>query len=35
LASRQPTEQIDVTVGGKLDRVSINDYEDLLAVVKQ
>ena len=29
------TEPLDVVVAGKIDRVSINDYEDLLAVVKQ
>ena len=29
------TESIDFTVAGKIDRVSINDYEDLLADVKQ
>jgi hypothetical protein len=28
-------EPIDVVIGGKIDRVSINDYEDLLAEVKQ
>jgi hypothetical protein len=35
LAAIHPTETIDVTVGGKVDRVSVNDYEDLLADVKQ
>lgn len=35
LAMTHPTETIDVTVGGKVDRVSINDFEDLLAEVKQ
>jgi len=30
-----PNEPIDVTVPIKLDRVSINDFEDLLAEVKQ
>lgn len=29
------TEPIDITIAGKIDRVSINDYEDLLGVVKQ
>ncbi len=29
------SEPIDFTVAGKIDRVSINDYEDLLADVKQ
>lgn len=35
LAMTHPTEPLDVTVGGKIDRVSINDYEDLLADVRQ
>lgn len=35
LASTHPTENLDATVGGKIDRVTINDYEDLLAEVKQ
>jgi len=35
LTATHPTETIDVIVGGKIDRVSINDYEDLLADVKQ
>jgi len=26
---------VDITLAGKIDRVSINDYEDLLADVKQ
>lgn len=30
-----PTETVDTTIQGKIDRVSINDYEDLLAEVKQ
>jgi len=29
------SEPIDITLPGKIDRVSINDYEDLLADVKQ
>lgn len=35
LSATHPTENVDVTVAGKIDRVSINDYEDLLAEVKQ
>lgn len=35
LASTHPTENLDATVGGKIDRVTINDYEDLLAEIKQ
>jgi hypothetical protein len=31
----QPNQPIDVTVGGKFDRLTINDNEDLLADVKQ
>lgn len=30
-----PTETIDTTVQGKIDRFSINDYEDILGEVKQ
>ena len=30
-----PREPFDFTIAGKIDRVSINDYEDLLAEVKQ
>jgi hypothetical protein len=29
------TETVETTIQGKIDRVSINDYEDLLAEVKQ
>src|SRR5207244_5121927 len=29
------SEPVDITLAGKVDRVSINDYEDLLADVKQ
>jgi len=29
------SEPFDFTIPGKIDRVSINDYEDLLAEVKQ
>jgi Peptidase family M1 domain len=35
LSSTHAIEPIDAMVGGKIDRVSINDYEDLLAEVKQ
>jgi hypothetical protein len=35
LGVRYATEPIDITVAGKIDRVSINDYEDTLAEVKQ
>ena len=35
LAITHATEPINITVAAKIDRVSINDYEDLLAEVKQ
>jgi hypothetical protein len=35
MASIRPTESLDVTIGGKVDRITINDFEDLLAEVKQ
>ncbi len=35
LAATHPHESIDATLPGKIDRVSINDYEDMLADVKQ
>ena len=35
LASRHSSEPLDVTLAAKIDRVSINDYEDMLADVKQ
>ncbi|MGB2777051.1 MAG: M1 family aminopeptidase [Candidatus Acidiferrum sp.] len=35
IAAAQASVPLDFTVGGKIDRVSINDYEDLLAEVKQ
>lgn len=35
LRATHPTETIDAVIAGKIDRVSINDYEDLLADVKQ
>ncbi len=35
IRSTHPTETVDTTIQGKIDRISINDYEDLLAEVKQ
>jgi hypothetical protein len=35
LAARHTTEPLDFIIANKIDRVSINDYEDLLAEVKQ
>jgi hypothetical protein len=35
VASLHATEPIDATIQGKIDRVTINDFEDLLAEVKQ
>jgi len=35
IRSAHRTETIDTTIAGKIDRVSINDYEDMLADVKQ
>ena len=35
LAVKHATEPLDIIVPAKIDRFSINDYEDLLAVVKQ
>jgi len=35
LASTHSSEPLDVTLAAKIDRVSINDYEDMLADVKQ
>jgi hypothetical protein len=35
LAVTGPTQTIDTTVAGKIDRISINDHEDLLAEVSQ
>jgi hypothetical protein len=29
------TETVEATIQGKIDRITINDYEDLLADVKQ
>ncbi len=35
LTATHSSEPLDATVPGKIDRVSINDYGDLLADVKQ
>ncbi len=35
ILSKHATETVDTTVQGKIDRISINDYEDLLGDVKQ
>jgi hypothetical protein len=35
LSATHPNEPFDFTVPGKIDRVTINDYEDSLAEVKQ
>jgi len=35
LAITHPSEPIDVTLPARIDRLSINDHEDLLADVKQ
>jgi len=35
IRATHPTETVEATIAGKIDRVSINDYEDLLAEVKQ
>ena len=35
LAATHQNEPIDAVVGGKIDRVTINDHEDLLADVHQ
>jgi Peptidase family M1 domain len=35
VAMTHPSEPLDITIVGKINGVSINDYEDLLAVVKQ
>jgi len=35
LSITHPREPLDITLPAKIDRVSINDYEDLLAEVKQ
>jgi hypothetical protein len=33
--SSHPTEVVEATIDGNIDRITINDYEDLLADVKQ
>ena len=35
IRATHPTETVEATIPGKIDRISINDYEDLLAEVKQ
>jgi hypothetical protein len=35
LGATHSTEPIDATIPGKIDRVTINDHEDLLAEVHQ
>jgi hypothetical protein len=35
IASRHPTETIDTAIQGKIDRLSINEYEEILGDVKQ
>ena len=35
IVSRNPTETIDTTVQGKIDRITINDFEEILGDVKQ
>jgi hypothetical protein len=35
ISAIHPVETLDVVVPGKIERVTINDYEDLLAEVKQ
>jgi hypothetical protein len=35
IAMTHPREPLDIIIAGKINGVSINDYEDLLAVVKQ
>ena len=35
VAVTHSTEPLETIVAGKIDRISINDYEDLLAGVKQ
>ena len=35
ISSKRPTETFDFVVAAKIDRLSINDYEDLFAEVKQ
>jgi hypothetical protein len=35
LAATHPTEQINFVVGGKLDKLTMNESEDLLGTLKQ
>lgn len=35
IAATHPTETIEATIAGKVDKLSVNDYEDLLAGIKQ
>jgi len=35
LTAIHPTETVDATIGGKIDRVTINDHEEILGDVKQ
>jgi hypothetical protein len=35
ILATHPTETLDTTVAGKIDRISINDYEEILGDVKQ
>jgi len=35
IVSRNPTETIDTTIQGKIDRITINDFEEILGEVKQ
>jgi hypothetical protein len=35
LAATHPTEQVNFVLPGKVDKLTINEYEDMLAEVKQ
>jgi len=35
IRSTHATETVDTTIQGKIDRITINDYEDILGDVKQ
>ena len=35
LTATHPTETVDATIGGKIDRITINDHEEILGDVKQ
>ena len=35
ITATHPTETVDTTIPGKIDRISINDYEEILGDVKQ